>query len=364
MAFVRHSSSLKLLLLFSAFLSLSPRNSLLEAAPQVPCYFVFGDSLSDNGNNNNLIALAKANYLPYGIDFPEGPTGRFTNGPNIIDYIAQLLGFDRYIQNFTAALANQDFTRGVNYASGAAGIRDETGIQQGDRISLNNQLLRHSSIVAKIRAIQGTQAADSLLNKCIYTVGMGNNDYINNYFMPAFYSTSRLYTPQQYAVVLANQYSNQLKDLHDLGARKVAILGPGLIGCAPQEVSTFGATNGSTCNEQLNSEVALFNNQLRPLVQSLNNQFPDSNFTLIDIFSISSSTSLAQLNLTAPCCETNPTTGTCKPNGAVCPDRKAYGFFDGYHPTSILCQGLASRSYMRVLPTDADPYDIRQLAMQ
>ena len=31
--------------------------------------------------------MAKVNYQPYGIDFPAGPTGRFTNGRNIGDII-------------------------------------------------------------------------------------------------------------------------------------------------------------------------------------------------------------------------------------------------------------------------------------
>lgn len=57
---------------------------------QVPCLFIFGDSLSDNGNNNNLSTSAKANYVPYGIDFPAGPTGRFTNGATTIDIIGNI----------------------------------------------------------------------------------------------------------------------------------------------------------------------------------------------------------------------------------------------------------------------------------
>jgi len=55
---------------------------------QVPCVFIFGDSLSDSGNNNNLPTSAKCNYKPYGIDFPMGPTGRFTNGRTAIDIIS------------------------------------------------------------------------------------------------------------------------------------------------------------------------------------------------------------------------------------------------------------------------------------
>ncbi|RDX64205.1 GDSL esterase/lipase, partial [Mucuna pruriens] len=64
----------------------------VHGEPQVPFLFIFGDSLSDSGNNNKLLTLARANYRPNGYDFPEGPTGR-----------------------------------GVNYASGSAGIRNETG---------------------------------------------------------------------------------------------------------------------------------------------------------------------------------------------------------------------------------------------
>lgn len=53
----------------------------------VPAMFIFGDSLIDNGNNNNLFSFAKANYLPYGIDFNNNPTGRFSNGYTIVDSI-------------------------------------------------------------------------------------------------------------------------------------------------------------------------------------------------------------------------------------------------------------------------------------
>ncbi|THG09115.1 hypothetical protein TEA_010906 [Camellia sinensis var. sinensis] len=80
--------------------------SLVHGKPQVPCYFIFGDSLVDNGNNNALQTIAKVNYLPYG----------------------QLLGFDKFIQPFATARGS-DILMGVNYGSGGAGIRDETGQQ-------------------------------------------------------------------------------------------------------------------------------------------------------------------------------------------------------------------------------------------
>jgi hypothetical protein len=57
----------------------------------VPAMFIFGDSLIDNGNNNNLPSFAKANYFPYGIDFNGGPTGRFSNGYTMVDEIGKPL---------------------------------------------------------------------------------------------------------------------------------------------------------------------------------------------------------------------------------------------------------------------------------
>lgn len=51
--------------------------------------FVFGDSLTEVGNNNYLqYSLAKSNYPWYGIDYKGGQaTGRFTNGRTIGDII-------------------------------------------------------------------------------------------------------------------------------------------------------------------------------------------------------------------------------------------------------------------------------------
>lgn len=55
--------------------------------------FIFGDSLSDVGNNRYLTkSLANANLPWYGIDFGNGlPNGRFTNGRTVADIIGNSL---------------------------------------------------------------------------------------------------------------------------------------------------------------------------------------------------------------------------------------------------------------------------------
>jgi len=51
--------------------------------------FVFGDSLFDVGNNNyiNTTADNQANYSPYGETFFKYPTGRFSDGRVLPDFI-------------------------------------------------------------------------------------------------------------------------------------------------------------------------------------------------------------------------------------------------------------------------------------
>ncbi|KAI4985017.1 hypothetical protein ZWY2020_017647 [Hordeum vulgare] len=70
---------------------------LVNAADQVqpvrPSLFVFGDGLTDVGNNNYLENNEvgnplRANHSYYGIDFPNSvATGRFSNGFNMADFI-------------------------------------------------------------------------------------------------------------------------------------------------------------------------------------------------------------------------------------------------------------------------------------
>lgn len=77
--------------------------SFVDGAPQVPCYFIFGDSLSDCGNNNKLQTLAKVNFTPYGIDYPGGVTGRFTNGRTFVDFLGHVTAFTSLNMEFKSS---------------------------------------------------------------------------------------------------------------------------------------------------------------------------------------------------------------------------------------------------------------------
>jgi len=46
---------------------------VLAPSEAARAFFVFGDSLVDNGNNNYLATTARADSPPYGIDYPTPP---------------------------------------------------------------------------------------------------------------------------------------------------------------------------------------------------------------------------------------------------------------------------------------------------
>ncbi|KAJ0261647.1 hypothetical protein HA466_0047240 [Hirschfeldia incana] len=122
--------------IFIIFLGLFRFDSfpVLEAATgtlaSVPGVYVLGDSLVDAGNNNYLaISISKANYPHNGVDFPGSiPTGRFCNGKNAADAIAEKFGLPLpppYLSlkdTFKIKERKAAALTGVNFASGGAGI--------------------------------------------------------------------------------------------------------------------------------------------------------------------------------------------------------------------------------------------------
>ncbi|CAL1410456.1 unnamed protein product [Linum trigynum] len=338
-------------------------------AQQVPGYFIFGDSLVDNGNNNQLQSLARADYMPYGIDFPGGPSGRFSNGLTTVDVIAEQLGFDDYIPPYVTA-SGQDVLGGVNYASAAAGIREETGRQLGGRISFSGQVRNYQNTVRQIVDILGSEdAAADHLGKCIYSIGLGSNDYLNNYFMPQFYNTGSQFTPEQYASDLIRRYTQQLQIMYNYGARKFVLIGVGQIGCSPSELAQ-GSPDGRTCVQRINAANTIFNNKLRSLVAQFNRNTPDAKFIYINAYGIfqdliNSPARFGFRVTNAGCCGVGRNNGqiTCLPFQTPCRNRNEYLFWDAFHPTEAANVVVGRRSYRAASPSDAYPYDIRRLAL-
>ncbi|CAN1230301.1 GDSL esterase/lipase At1g29670 [Linum grandiflorum] len=343
--------------------------AIVDAQPQVPGFFIFGDSLVDNGNNNRLQSLARADYMPYGIDFPGGPTGRFCNGKTTVDVIAQQLGFNFIPPYVTASgravLGGHEILQGVNYASGSAGILDHTGQHLGQNVPLSVQVRNHQSVFSRIANLKGNSNDSALehLSTCVYYMQIGSNDYLNNYFQPDHYTTSKDFSVEEYPSYLITGYEKQVRILYEYGARKFAVAGIGKLGCIPYTMNLFG-TNGAKCIDKVNAASQYFNKEAKRLVIKLNAEFKgDAKLIYINSYGMGDGdpTLLGFKNVVSGCCQSRED-GQCVADQAPCENRAEYVFWDSFHPTEAANKATAARTYKSFTPSDCDPFDIHTLA--
>ncbi|KAK9758200.1 hypothetical protein RND81_01G214800 [Saponaria officinalis] len=314
-----------------------------HAEKKVQGMFVFGCSVVDNGNNNDK--SVKGNYLPYGIDFPRGPTGRFSNGKNVADLIADHLSISR-IPSFLSLKSNgsqnlNDSTieNGVNFASGASGIQEETSVKMGIT-SLKHQIKNFKKVVLPQLEDQAGNGRRNILGDYLFMIAAGNNDY-------TYYHTLHqdiIWDPLVFAAKLVSNYFVQFQSLYKLGARKFLVMSVYPVGCNPVITKKKGE-----CLKGLNEAVDLFYEQLLLMVMQSKQDMPDADFCVVNsakiILDIIKSPKAAGFkNVDTPCCDTM-VEGTCKRGGRTCPNRKEYVFFDGLHLTEAASDVLASKAY-------------------
>ncbi|CAI9117175.1 OLC1v1018521C1 [Oldenlandia corymbosa var. corymbosa] len=338
-------------------------------AGQVSAMYVFGDSLVDNGNNNYLRSIAKSNYYPYGCDFSGGPTGRFCNGENFADLLGRLLGVAAPPPFADPATSGAKLFSGVNYASAAAGILDETGQNYGDRYPLGQQVINFETNLGQMRRMMPAANLTRFLSKSIAVLVFGSNDYINNYLMPSLYTSSYNYNPSQYANLLLNHYARQLHALYSVGLRKFLLPGIGPLGCIPNQLATGQAAPGR-CVDYVNQILGPFNEGLRRLVDILNNgSHPGSMFVYGNSYGAIGDilNNLGRYGFKVwdrGCCGIGRNQGqiTCLPFVTPCLNRNEYVFWDAFHPTQAVNAILAQRAFSG--PTsDCYPINVQQLSL-
>ncbi|KAG2652366.1 hypothetical protein PVAP13_1NG349900 [Panicum virgatum] len=242
---------------------------LLPAASAARAFFVFGDSLVDNGNNNYLLTTARADAPPYGIDFPtHRATGRFSNGLNIPDIISEHLEAEPALPYLSPELRGAKLLVGANFASAGVGILNDTGIQFVNIIRIGDQLQYFREYQRKLRALVGEEQATQLVNQALVLITLGGNDFVNNYYLVPMSVRSRQYALPDYVRFLVAEYRKILSRLYELGARKVIVTGTGPLGCVPAELAMH-SQNGE-CAAELMRATNLFNPQLVDMVRGLN----------------------------------------------------------------------------------------------
>ncbi|KAL3505621.1 hypothetical protein ACH5RR_031003 [Cinchona calisaya] len=315
-----------------------------------PVNFVFGDSLADVGNNNYIVSLSKANFAPNGIDFGR-PTGRYTNGRTIIDILGEELGINVVPPFLAPTTSGPVVLQGVNYASGGGGILNHTGKIFVGRINLDAQLDNFANTRQYIISSIGAPMAVKLLENSLFSVTMGSNDFINNYLVPVVSKVEqKLVSPETFVADMISRYRTQLTRLYNMGARKIAVVNVGPIGCIPYQ-REINPSAGEDCVAFPNQLAQLFNIQLRSLVTELIANLKGSKFIYADVYRIvddliKNYISYGFGNANSACCCAAGRFGgliPCGPVSKVCVDRSKYVFWDPYHPTDAANCFIAKR---------------------
>ncbi|KAL5566821.1 hypothetical protein UlMin_029985 [Ulmus minor] len=311
---------------------------------QSRAFFVFGDSLVDNGNNNYLATTARADSPPYGIDYPtRRPTGRFSNGFNIPDFISQRMGSETPLPYLSPELNGRGLLVGANFASAGVGILNDTGVQFVNIIRMFGQLENFQEYQQRVSALIGRGQTKTLVNQALVLICVGGNDFVNNYYLVPYSARSRQFALPDYVKFLISEYRKLLLQLYGLGARRVLVLGTGPVGCVPAELATR-SRNGE-CSVELQEASSLYNPQLHQMLTGLNKKIGKNVFISVntermhgDFFS--NPRAFGFSNSKVACCGQGPYNGLglCTGLSNLCPKRDDYAFWDNFHPSEKACK--------------------------
>ncbi|XP_056847843.1 GDSL esterase/lipase At1g59030-like isoform X2 [Raphanus sativus] len=297
---------------------------------KIPALIVFGDSIMDTGNNNNLSTLLKSNFPPYGKDFPGGlATGRFSDGRVPTDLIAENLGLAKTIPAYLSPnLKPRDLLKGVSFASGGTGY-DPLTAQTMSVVSVWDQLIYFKEYISTIKKHYGKRKARYILDHSIFLVVSSSNDLAHTYI-----SQSYKYNSTSYATFLAKSAVKFVRELHKLGARKIGVFSALPVGCVPLQRSVRGSVLTRECVKPLNNMAKQFNTRLSPALRSLNRK--------LDGFEVADRACCGTgfLEISYMCNSFNPFT---------CSNSSAYIFWDSYHPTERAYQVMVDKLLSKYL---------------
>ncbi|XAR66530.1 Triacylglycerol lipase [Bertholletia excelsa] len=305
----------------------------------IPAILVFGDSTVDPGNNDYIETATKSNFPPYGRDFPnQVPTGRFTNGRLVTDFIASYVGVKEYLPPYLdPTLSTEELMTGVSFASAGSGF-DPLTAELGGVIPLQKQLEYFREYKARLELAIGKKRTEDFIKKSGFVISAGTNDFIINYFGPPIRRKS--FTVAAYQNFLLQQLQQLIQGLVHEGARKIAVVGLPPIGCLPAVITlhSHDLFNGRGCIESLSSVARDYNRMLQDNLNRTGHGgtqviYADIYAPLTNIIQGPGNFDVDVVN--KGCCGTGllETSILCNPKSAICSDPSKYVFWDAVHPT-------------------------------
>ncbi|KAF8672855.1 hypothetical protein HU200_049193 [Digitaria exilis] len=316
-----------------------------NAAAEVPAVYVLGDSTVDVGNNNYLPGdFPRADHPYYGVDFPGGgrPTGRWSNGYNLADFV---VGFRRSPPAYLSLT-------GASSKSRRRHIREGLGGNPGKYIPLSQQLRYFGATRAEMVATLGASAATELLSSSLFLISIGTNDI--GVFVAAqrqqISSSSPTTRPRPASSPpLTCPASSPTTPPPSL----LAIVNVGMIGCAPW--ARLQSPTGE-CAAAANELAGGFNAALLRFLVESSSRLRGLGYSVGDLHGLMQATMASPSpagfglrNVDSACCgggRLGAQSG-CWPNSTtLCVDRRRYLFWDSSgHPTQRAAQIIASAFY-------------------
>ncbi|KAK3410655.1 hypothetical protein EUGRSUZ_J02601 [Eucalyptus grandis] len=259
---------------------------LLLVAPASDCraepdpkaaLFAFGDSYLDPGNNNyiNTTALDQANFWPYGETYFKFPTGRFSDGRLVSDFIAEYAGLPLIPPYLQPGVRN--WRHGVNFASAGAGALAETF--KGSVIDLKTQLGYFKKAATQLRQELGEAKAELTISRGVYMFSIGSNDYNSPFLTNSTILSS--YSKSVYAGMVISNLTKVIQEIYGIGGRKFGFMNLPPLGCLPG-IRIIKAEQGGRCLEEASSLANLHNHALSKLLAKLEHQLTGFKYSLYD----------------------------------------------------------------------------------
>ncbi|KAG6544186.1 hypothetical protein Mapa_014386 [Marchantia paleacea] len=160
------------------------------------------------------------------------------------------------------------------------------GILQNQRLVFQKQLAAFLTVRQNLTSGRlGVNGTNDLVNKALFLINVGSNDYINNYMLPPSLSPRiKKYGLVEYQNLLIGTFRHNLQALYDAGARKIAVSNLGPMGCIPHQLALW-SRNGS-CVTHTNRIAFSYNAGLKNMLEGMRNQLPDAQFLYMDIYHV------------------------------------------------------------------------------